>query len=95
MVLGRAMNGFALKAYVDQVPAPSLSPGDIILMDNLSFHKVDGVRDAIETVGATSLYLPPHSQVSIPSSRSSPRPQEMQSVKLKAILRKISARAAE
>ena len=44
LVLDGAMNGSAFKAYVEQILAPSLSPGDIVVMDNLSSHKVDGVR---------------------------------------------------
>jgi len=92
VVLDRAMNGLAFKAYVDQVLAPSLIPGDIVVMDDPSFHKVDGVRDAIETVGATSLYLPPHSPDVNPVEQVFPRPKGMRSVKLKAILRRIAAR---
>ena len=40
---------------------PTLGRGDIVVMDNLSAHKVAGVREAIETVGARGLYLPPYS----------------------------------
>jgi transposase len=59
MVLDGAMNGAAFKAYVEQVLAPSLRPGDIVVMDNLPSHKVDGVRKAIKMAGAFLLYLPP------------------------------------
>jgi hypothetical protein len=58
MVLDGAMNGAAFKAYVEQVLAPSLIPGDIVVMDNLSAHKVDGIRQAITACGAHLLYLP-------------------------------------
>ncbi len=51
MVLDGAMNGAAFKAYAEQVLAPSLAPGDIVIMDNLSSHKVAGVREAIEAAG--------------------------------------------
>ena len=61
MVLDGAMNGAAFKAYTEQLLAPSLEPGDIVIMDNLSSHKVAGVREAITAVGAYLLYLPPHS----------------------------------
>ena len=61
MVLDGAMNGPAFKAYVEQLLAPSLQPGDIVVMDNLSSHKVDGVRRAIKAKGAFLLYLPPYS----------------------------------
>ena len=49
------------RAYVDQVLVPRLRPDDIVVMDNLSPHKAAGVREAIESVGATVLYLPPYS----------------------------------
>jgi len=52
LVIDRPMNGVAFKAYVEQMLAPTLKGGDIVIMDNLSAHKVDGVRYAIEEVGA-------------------------------------------
>ena len=55
------MNGVIFKAYVERMLAPTLSPGDIVVMDNLSRHKIDGVRQAIEDRGARLLYLPPYS----------------------------------
>jgi transposase len=61
MVLDGAMDGRAFLAYVRQVLAPSLRPGDIVVMDNLQSHKVAGVRQAIEAVGARLVYLPPYS----------------------------------
>ncbi len=84
MVLDRAMNGPAFLAYVEQVLAPDLAPGDIVVMDNLPAHKVAGVRQAIEAAGAALLYLPPYS----PDFN----PIEMAFSKLKAILRKAAAR---
>lgn len=48
-------------AYVTQVLVPTLMLGDVVVMDNLSAHKVKGVRESIEAVGATLLYLPPYS----------------------------------
>jgi transposase len=48
-------------AYVKQQLAKALRPGDIVVMDNLPAHKVAGVRDAIEAVGAPLVYLPPYS----------------------------------
>ncbi len=54
-----AMNGTVFLAYVEQVLVPSLSKGDIVVMDNLSAHKTAGVREAIEAAGANVLYLPP------------------------------------
>lgn len=61
MVLDGAMNGTAFLAYVEQVLAPTLKPGDIVIMDNLPAHKAVGVREAIEIAGATLRYLPPYS----------------------------------
>lgn len=61
MVLDGAMNGDAFRAYVEHVLAPTLSPGNIVIMDNLSAHKAEGIREAIEATGATLRYLPPYS----------------------------------
>ena len=47
MVLDGAINGDALQAYVEQFLAPTLSPGDIVVADNLGSHKVVGARRAI------------------------------------------------
>ena len=47
--------------YVEQVLAPELCRGDVVVMDNLAAHKVPGVREAIKAVGASVLYLPPYS----------------------------------
>ena len=46
---------------MEQVLCPALHPGDLVVMDNLSAHKVSGVRELIETAGAELLYLPPYS----------------------------------
>lgn len=48
-------------AYVEQVLVPVLRPGDVVVMDNLGSHKIDGVREAIEKAEAALLYLPPYS----------------------------------
>ena len=55
------MDGAAFMAYVEQVLVPTLTKGDIVFMDNLRTHKIDGVREAIAAVGATLRYLPPYS----------------------------------
>jgi transposase len=60
-VLEGAMNGPMFLAYVKQCLVPTLSRGDIVVMDNLPVHKVAGVRQAIEAADATLLYLPPYS----------------------------------
>ena len=49
------------RAYVEQVLAPNLRPGEIVVMDNLSAHKAPGIESAIQAVGASVLYLPPYS----------------------------------
>jgi transposase len=48
-------------AYLDHVLCSKLRPGDVVVMDNLSAHKVNGVRERIATAGAELLYLPPYS----------------------------------
>lgn len=60
MLLDGPTTGPALLAYVDEVLAPTLEPGDIVIMDNLPAHKIAGVRDTIEKAGARVLYLPPY-----------------------------------
>lgn len=81
------MNGNAFLAYVEQILAPTLSPGDVVILDNLSAHKVAGVRQAIEATGARLLYLPPYS----PDFN----PIEQLFAKLKALLRKAAERSVD
>jgi transposase len=87
MTLNGAMTGIAFQAYAEQSLAPTLEPGDIVIMDNLPAHKRAGIRNAIEKVGAKLLFLPPYS----PDFN----PIEMVFSKIKAILRKIGARKVE
>ena len=87
MVLDGAMTGAAFKAYVEQVLVPSLKPGDIVIMDNLSSHKVDGVRTAINAAKADLLYLPAYSP--------DLNPIEQAFAKLKALLRQAAATTVE
>lgn len=70
--------------YVTNSLTPSLHSGDIVIMDNLRTHKVDGVQQTIQSVGAQVLYLPPYS----PDFN----PIEMLWSKIKSILRKWKAR---
>lgn len=79
-----AMNGEIFQAYVEQVLVPTLSPGDIVVLDNLPAHKVPGARKAIEQAGAQMMFLPPYS----PDFN----PIEMAFAKLKALLRAKAAR---
>ena len=82
-VLRGAMNGETFKAYVEQILAPTLKRGDILFMDNVSVHKVAGVREAVEARKAMLFYLPPYSP--------DLNPIEQVFAKLKANLRKIAA----
>ncbi len=84
MVIDGAMDGEAFLAWTAQMLAPTLRPGDVVVMDNLPAHKVAGVREAIEAAGARLLYLPPYSP--------DLNPIENAFAQIKAILRKIAAR---
>lgn len=61
MTVAGAVDGLVFRAYVEHVLAPTLSPGDIVIMDNLGAHKVKGIREAVEARGAQVIYLPPYS----------------------------------
>ena len=61
MIIKGALNGEVFLAYVEQCLVPTLKRGDIVIMDNVPAHKVEGVQEAIEAVGATLRYLPPYS----------------------------------
>ena len=78
------INGEKFRAWVEQFLAPELKPGDIVILDNLPSHKVEGVRAAIENAGARLLYLPSYSP--------DLNPIEQWFAKLKALLRKAEAR---
>ena len=61
LLLDGPMDGACFLAWLEQMLAPALRPGDRVVMDNLSAHKVAGVKEAIEARGAELLYLPPYS----------------------------------
>lgn len=86
-VIDGPMNTNAFLAYVEQVLVPTLKPGDIVVMDNLSSHRAPVIRQAIEAAGAKLLYLPPYS----PDFN----PIEQLFAKLKALLRKAAERSVE
>jgi transposase len=86
-VLDGPMNGEAFLVYVGKILVPALSPGDIVVMDNLAAHKVQGVRSLIEDAGAKLLYLPPYSP--------DLNPIEMAFAKLKTLLRGAAERSVE
>ena len=83
-VIDCAMNGAIFVEYLRQCLAPSLRPGDIVIIDNLPAHKRDEVRAIIEAAGAALRYLPPYS----PDFN----PIEQSFAKLKAHLRKAKER---
>jgi transposase len=87
LVVDGAINGAVFRAYVEQQLAPTLSPGEIVIMDNLNSHKVAGVREAIEARGAALVYLPPYS----PDFN----PIELVFAKFKWLLRSNAARTRE
>lgn len=86
-VLDGPMNGEVFRAYVEQMLAPALQPGDVVVFDNLSAHKVAGVEAAIRAVGATLMPLPPYSP--------DLNPIEQAFAKLKSLLRKAAARTRD
>ena len=87
MVFEGALNGDMFQVYVDQMLVPSLKPGDIVIMDNLSSHKINGISEAIKAAGASIMYLPPYSP--------DLNPIELMWSKIKAILRKLKVRSKD
>jgi transposase len=87
LVLDGPMTGPAFRAYVEQFLAPALAPGEVVVLDNLAAHRVDGIRQAIAAAGASILYLPPYSP--------DLNPIEQLFAKLKALLRKAAARTRD
>jgi transposase len=77
----------ALEAYVERVLAPSLSAGQVVVMDNLSAHKGGRVKEIVEGVGCELLYLPPYSP--------DLNPIEQAFAKVKGLLRGAGARTRE
>jgi transposase len=87
MTVEAATDGDVFLAYLEHVLCPPLRTGDVVVMDNLSAHKVEGVRELITARGAELLYLPPYS----PDFN----PIEQCWSKVKQILRSLKARTAE
>ena len=87
MLLDGPMDGESFLAWVEQMLAPTLRSGDIVVLDNLAAHKVAGVRQAIEARGAELHYLPPYSP--------DLNPIENAFAKLKAHVRKSAARTLD
>ena len=61
MTIEAPTDGDVFLAYLEQVLCPQLEPGEVVIMDNLSAHKVEGVRRLLQDRGAQLLYLPPYS----------------------------------
>jgi len=87
LVFEGALNGELFNAYISECLVPNLHDGDIVIMDNLTSHKVKGVVDQITAAGASVIYLPPYSP--------DLNPIEMMWSKMKAYLRKVKARTKE
>jgi transposase len=86
-VIDGPINGQSFLAYVEQFLVPTLSPGDIVIMDNLGSHKGMAVRRAIRAAGAKLLFLPPYSP--------DLNPIEQMFAKLKTLLRKAEERTVD
>jgi transposase len=87
MTIEAATDAEIFLAYIEHVLCPALKPGDVVVMDNLSSHKVNGVRKRIEEAGAAVMYLPPYSP--------DLNPIEKAWAKLKQLLRAAKARSKE
>lgn len=86
-VVDGAVNGDVFEAFVKQVLASELRPGDLVVMDNLSSHKRTRTRELIEATGASVLFLPPYSP--------DLNPIEMIFAKVKHLLRSLASRTRE
>ena len=86
-VIDRPMNGVIFRTYVERVLAPTLKPGDIVILDNLGSHKGSEARRLIEARGARLLFLPPYSP--------DLNPIEPAFAKLKALLRQAAERSVD
>ena len=87
MVVDGATDKDVFKAYVQHILCPTLKPGDIVIMDNLSAHKNQEVKDLIESVDAEIWFLPPYSP--------DLNPIEKMWSKIKTILRSLKARTEQ
>jgi transposase len=83
-VLSGSVNGTLFYGYIEPCVIPTLQPGDILFMDNLSAHKVAGLKELICSHGAHLIYLPPYS--------ADFNPIELAGSKVKTILRRLQAR---
>lgn len=86
-VVDGAVNGDVFEAFVEQVLTPQLRSGDLVVMDNLSSHKREVIRELIEKAGAELSFLPPYSP--------DLNPIEMIFAKVKNLLRSLACRTRE
>ncbi len=84
LALSGPVNGTVFYGYLQQCVVPTLKPGDILFMDNLSAHKVAGIEELLRARGAHLIYLPPYS--------SDLNPIELAWSKIKTMLRRLKAR---
>ena len=87
MTINGAVDAIVFKVYIEQVLCPTLTAGDVVIMDNLAVHKVAGIRELIEAKGAKLIYLPPYSP--------DLNPIENAFSKIKSRLRTLAARTVE
>ena len=87
LVVEGPVTGAVFRAYIEQMLAPTLRRGDVIVMDNVATHRVSGIREAITAAGASLLYLPSYSP--------DLNPIEQLFAKLKALLRQAAARSRD
>lgn len=87
MIIDGAMDGKIFRAYVEQVLVPELTPGDVVVLDNLPAHKVRGIGQILQKAGAALRFLPPYS----PDFN----PIENAISQIKSILKKIAARTKD
>ena len=86
-VVDGAVNGDTFEAFVEQVLVPDLRPGDVVVMDNLSSHKRQRIRELIEDAGARLVFLPPYSP--------DLNPIELIFAKVKQLLRSLACRTRD
>jgi transposase len=87
LIIDGAMTGKMFQAYVEQVLAPELKPGDVVILDNLPAHKVTGIVPILQKAGAALRFLPPYS----PDFN----PIENAIAQIKSILNKVAARTKD
>jgi transposase len=87
MTIEGATDADVFRTYIDHILCPTLRQNDVVIMDNLSSHKVSGIKESIESTGAILLYLPPYSP--------DLNPIEKMWSKMKAQIRKVKPRTSE